>query len=212
MLNASVLPSLPPSHRLSVFCDITDPRPLFGCSFNSDFILSRFSFLLARFTQASSLDYVALLGSDFPFTFFWFIDPPGKLNLAPCKQIPVVHFSVYIHRDLQTHVSNVVVKDGSESGVTQSCPTLCNPMDCSPPHSSVHGIFQARVLEWVIISFSRRSSWPRDWTRSPILQADALPSEPPGKPNVVVVPVISSPVPKCSPSLFPWYQLILWSN
>ena len=44
----------------------------------------------------------------------------------------------------------------------QSCPTLCNPMDCSPPGSSVHGIFQARVLEWVAISFSRGSFWPRD--------------------------------------------------
>ena len=42
--------------------------------------------------------------------------------------------------------------------------TLCNPMDCSPPASSVHGILQARTLEWVVISFSRGSSWPRDWT------------------------------------------------
>ena len=38
----------------------------------------------------------------------------------------------------------------------QSCPTLCDPMDCSPPGSSVHGIFQARILEWVAIAFSRR--------------------------------------------------------
>ena len=49
--------------------------------------------------------------------------------------------------------------------VTQSCPTLCDPMDCSLPGSSVHGIFQARVLEWVAISFSRASSQPRDQTR-----------------------------------------------
>ena len=41
-----------------------------------------------------------------------------------------------------------------ESEVAQSCPTLCNPMDCSPPGSSVHGIFQARVLEWGAIAFS----------------------------------------------------------
>ena len=46
--------------------------------------------------------------------------------------------------------------------VTQSCPILCDPMDCSLPGSSVHGIFQARVLEWVAISFARRSSRPRD--------------------------------------------------
>ena len=46
--------------------------------------------------------------------------------------------------------------------VSQSCPTLCDPMDCSPPgSSSVHGILQARILEWVVISFSWRSSPPR---------------------------------------------------
>ena len=48
--------------------------------------------------------------------------------------------------------------------VAQSCPTLCNPTDCSLPSSSVHRIFQARVLEWVAISFSRESSRPRDHT------------------------------------------------
>ena len=39
----------------------------------------------------------------------------------------------------------------------QSCPTLCDPMECNPPGSSVHGILQSRILEWVAISFSRRS-------------------------------------------------------
>ena len=63
----------------------------------------------------------------------------------------------------------------------QSCPTLCDPMGCSPAGSSIHGIFQARILECVAISFSRGSYRPRDQTRSPALQADALPSEPPGK-------------------------------
>ena len=48
--------------------------------------------------------------------------------------------------------------------VTQFCPTLCIPMDCSPLGSSVHGIFQARILEWVSIPFSRESSRPRDQT------------------------------------------------
>ena len=46
----------------------------------------------------------------------------------------------------------------SESEAAQSCPTLCNPMDCGPPGSSVHGIFQARTLEWVAISCFRASS------------------------------------------------------
>ena len=47
----------------------------------------------------------------------------------------------------------------------QLCPTLCNTMDCSPPGSSVHGIFQARILECIAISSSRGSSRPRDQTR-----------------------------------------------
>ena len=46
--------------------------------------------------------------------------------------------------------------------VTQTCPTLCDPMDCSLPGSSVHGIFQARRLEWVATSYFRGSSWPWD--------------------------------------------------
>ena len=52
----------------------------------------------------------------------------------------------------------------SESEVAQSCPTLCDPVDCTLPGSSVHGIFQAIVLEWIAISFSRGSSQPRDRT------------------------------------------------
>ena len=68
------------------------------------------------------------------------------------------------------------------SEVTQLCPTLCDPVDCSLPGFSVHGILQARILEWVTISFSRGSSRPRDRTRSLALEADTLTSEPPGKP------------------------------
>ena len=56
-------------------------------------------------------------------------------------------------------------KPESESEASQSCPILCNPTDCNLRGSSVHGIFQARVLEWVAISFSRGSSQPRDWTQ-----------------------------------------------
>ena len=51
------------------------------------------------------------------------------------------------------------MKVKSESEVAQSCPTLCDPTDCSPPGSSVHEIFQARVLEWVAISFSNAWKW-----------------------------------------------------
>ena len=59
-------------------------------------------------------------------------------------------------------LQTAVKRRESESEFTQSCPTLCDPIDCSLPGSSVHGIFQARVLEWVAISFSRRVSQPRD--------------------------------------------------
>ena len=59
--------------------------------------------------------------------------------------------------------------------------TVGNPMDCSLPGFSVHGILQARILEWVAISFSRDLPDPGIKPRSPALQADALTSEPPGK-------------------------------
>ena len=60
--------------------------------------------------------------------------------------------------------------------------TITVSCDCSPPGSSVHGILQARILEWVAIPFSRRSSLPRIEPTSPALQADSLPHETPGKP------------------------------
>ena len=62
--------------------------------------------------------------------------------------------------------------------VAQSCPTLCDPIDYT-----VHGILQARILEWVAFAFSRESSQPMDRTRTPALLADSLPAEPPGKPK-----------------------------
>ena len=62
------------------------------------------------------------------------------------------------------HLTSSVTSE-QVSEVAQSCPILCDPMDCSLPGSSMHGIFQARVLEWVAISFSRESSWPRDQTQ-----------------------------------------------
>ena len=66
--------------------------------------------------------------------------------------------------------------------VVQSCPTLCNPMDCSLPGSSVHGISQARILEWIAISSSRGSSQPRDQTCTSTLAGRFFTTEPAGKP------------------------------
>ena len=68
-----------------------------------------------------------------------------------------------------------------ESEVSQSCPTLCNPMDCSLPGSSIHGIFQARILEWVAVSFSRGIFSTQGLNLGLIHCRQTLPSEPPGK-------------------------------
>ena len=62
--------------------------------------------------------------------------------------------------------------------VTQSCLTLCDPMDCIPPGSSVHGILQARILEWVAIPFSGRSSQLRDWTQVSCIASRFFTTEP----------------------------------
>ena len=73
-------------------------------------------------------------------------------------------------------ILNTGVKDTVK--ISQSCPTLCNPMDCT-----VHGILQARILEWVAFPFSRGSSWPKDWTWVSRTVGRCLPSEPPGTDN-----------------------------
>ena len=82
------------------------------------------------------------------------------------RQFPKLTFLVeflnkLIHIRAYSSIDHYITK---WSEVAQSCPTLCDPMDCSLPGSSLHGILQARVLEWVTISFSRGSSQPRDRT------------------------------------------------
>ena len=81
----------------------------------------------------------------------------------------------------------LVRKKNMEVWVTQLCPTLWDPMDCSPPGSSVHEILQARILEWVAISFSRGSSPPRMKPMSHALQADSLPLNHLGSPFLSIV-------------------------
>ena len=63
----------------------------------------------------------------------------------------------------------------------QWCPTLCDPVDCGPPGSSIHGILQSRILEWVTMPFSRGSSQPRNQNQVSCTAAGSLLSEPPGK-------------------------------
>ena len=85
--------------------------------------------------------------------------------------------------------------------VTQMCSIPGDPMNSSPPASPVHGILQARTLEWVAMPSSRGSSWPRDWICiSYVLhwQADSLPLVPPGKPNQLCILYILE-----KPTIFP---------
>ena len=65
--------------------------------------------------------------------------------------------------------------------VAQLCPTLFDPMDCNPPGSSVHGILQAKILEWVAISFSRESFEPKNRTHVTCIAGGFFTTEPPGK-------------------------------
>ena len=72
-----------------------------------------------------------------------------------------IHIYVYIHSRLLicgyhgVHICRpIIIFAAAAAKLLQPCPTLCDPMDCSPPGSSIHGIFQARVLEWGAIAFS----------------------------------------------------------
>ena len=89
----------------------------------------------------------------------WNLEPLAILWTSPTSS----RFQVFVPAVLFCFLITGWSK-AKQSEVSQLCPTLCDPMDCSLPCSSIHGIFQARVLEWVAISFSRGSSWPRDWT------------------------------------------------
>ena len=77
------------------------------------------------------------------------------------NEIHATHLSEWIKFKTEEFADKDVEIE-SESEAAESCPTLCDPMDCSLPGSSLHGILQARVLKWVTISFSRGSSRPRD--------------------------------------------------
>ena len=92
-------------------------------------------------------------------------DSPGKSTGVGC------HFLL-----------QCILKEG-EGEVSQSCLTLCDPVDCNLLGFSIHRVLQARILKWIAISFSRGSSQPGIEPGSPALQADALPSEPLGKPT-----------------------------
>ena len=83
-------------------------------------------------------------------------------------------------------VSESDLPSESEVKVPQLCLTLCDPMDYT-----VHGILQARILEWVAFPFPRGSSQPEIKPRSPALQADSLPAKPQGKPKSTGAGILS---------------------
>ena len=83
--------------------------------------------------------------------------PSLQVSSSPCEA-----YLVLVFIDAGNTVHDKWPVQGAKS--PRSCLTLCDPMDCSPPNSSVHGILQARILEWGAISFSRESSWPREQT------------------------------------------------
>ena len=99
--------------------------------------------------------YFCLLGSLEPVWNLWQVSgaPKGRRCGLRFLWLPVPVLSGFF---LAVHMCVLVA---------QSCRTVCGPMDYSPPGSSVHGILQTRILEWVAVSFSRGSSQPRDRTR-----------------------------------------------
>ena len=92
--------------------------------------------------------------------------------VSPCSHLEVTH---------PAHLSRKRKKGGSES---HSVMSVCDPMDCSLPGSSIHGILQARILEWVAIPFSQRSSLPRNRTLVSCIANRFFTCEQPGKPIV----------------------------
>ena len=123
-------------------------------------------------TQGGSIDSSRVLASG----------PPGEplslflyLNRVLPLTVKTLSFLPPPASNTQPHCS---VPPGRVYEVASSCLTLCDPMNCGPPGSSVHGIFQARILVRVAISFCRESSQARDLTsvscKSPALQADSL--------------------------------------
>ena len=105
------------------------------------------------------------------------------------------HWIIYFKNDKMTNLIYIIY-----IVYAQLCPNLGDPMDCSPPASSIHGIFQARILEWVAISYSRASAQPRDPTCvscvSCIGRWISLPLYHVGRPYIITIKRLIGPRPK----------------
>ena len=83
-----------------------------------------------------------------------------ETTASSCFSYTNIELRIYVHINIQTYIWTYLCRDICKYCclIPKSCPTLCDPIHCSPPGSSVHSIFQARILEWVVISFSRGSN------------------------------------------------------
>ena len=110
-----------------------------------------------------------------------------SIHSTPCILISLsmarLFSRIFSKRQYYPHFSWLGDQNSSEREVAESCPTLCDPMEDSPPGSSVHRLPQARILEWGAIPSSRGPSRLRVEPGSPAVQADSLPSEHQGSPQ-----------------------------
>ena len=122
---------------------------------------------------------------------------PKEMNLVLAPEMPQPSHSDCL---LATVPLQAPPQNSMKVLVPHLCPTLCHPTDCGPPGSSVHGILQARTLEWVAISSSRGSSWPRDQAHVSCISCIArgfFATGPLGKPLII----LSSCKSSCKKSL-----------
>ena len=123
-------------------------------------------------SSCSRIEFVSLLFPSLTSRFFtssttWEAHPKVQQTASKSNQLSAlrkIRYYSYLLIFSVLCLFSLGLEKVKVSEVAQSCLTLCDPVDCSLPGSSVHGIFQARILEWVAISFSRGSSWPRDQT------------------------------------------------
>ena len=115
---------------------------------------------------------------------WWWTGRPGVLRFMGLQRVrhdwaTELNWLKYSFSSCMTRMSCCV----HACTITKSCSTLCDPMDCRPPSSSVYGIFPARILMWVAISSSRGSSWSWDQSRVSCIAGKFFTTEPPGKPQ-----------------------------
>ena len=117
-----------------------------------------------------------------------------KLPWIMNKRGQMTQETIWVHRkqtmkdpEKGKPVLNLQSKTMHQRSVAKSRWTLCDPMDCSPPGSSVHGIFQARILEWAATSSSRGSSNPEIEPATPALAGGFFTNEPPGKKSKIII-------------------------